>query len=180
MSAPLKTGKRMMQTKKMIGHLVYAPSLGTALGLLVPPFRELLETINSTPKQIVKEMKASNNADVVRYGYRMEKALFRMNKERAEAFKRDMEEHFFRFAEEQITGKPYVPPPPPPPQPIDIEKLRADVAAGEYEVKEADVYGHGCKDTYAYVVRKDDSYGVLPKRYLEAILADFAEKGATP
>ena len=94
-----------------------------------------------------------------------------------DAVRRGMEESFFRTLQEAITGKPYVPPKPPPPPPVDVEKLRAEVAAGLYEVKEVTVYGHGSSETYAYVDRKDMGYCQLPKRYLEAILADFAKKG---
>ena len=91
------------------------------------------------------------------------------------AIRKNVEESFMVSLQETITGKPYVPPPPPPPPSIDIEKLRAEVAAGLYEVREVTVYGHGSSETYAYVDRKDMGYCQLPKRYLEAILADFAK-----
>ena len=96
-----------------------------------------------------------------------------------EAIRKNVENSFMVSLQELITGKPYVPPPPPPPPPIDIEKLRAEVAAGLYVVGEVDVYGHGSRETYAYVDRKDKAYCQLPKRYLEAILADFAKGGAS-
>lgn len=71
-----------MQTEKQSEHGCVLPVMGLMVEPTTSTLRDLLEAMNNTPEQIIKEMKFSNNADIVRYGYRMERALERQKDER--------------------------------------------------------------------------------------------------